>query len=75
MIHSQASPEELSDLEVSGTSSSSAAAAADPSRLTWVLEEEGTLGSASLPLRDGRFSSKGLTVDEVASDSSSNLRT
>ena len=78
MIHSEASPEELSDevsdSEVSGTSSSSTTTTVEPSRLTWVLDEEGTLGSASLHLRDRGFSSEGLTVSKVAFDSSSNLR-
>ena len=59
MIHSEASPEELSnevsDLEVCATPSSSAATTATyPSILTWVLDGEGTLGSASLHLRDSR---------------------
>ena len=78
MIHSEASPEELSnevsDLEVYVTSSSSAAATVDPSRLTWVLEEEGILGSTLRILRDIGFASAGFSVGDVASDSSSNLR-
>ena len=64
MIHSEASPEELSeevyDSEVCGTSSYSAAAAsANPSRLTWFLDKEGILGPDSSHLRDRGFSSKG----------------
>jgi hypothetical protein len=78
MIHSEASPEELpeevSDSEVFGTSSFLAAVATDPSRLTWVLEEEGTFGSASRVFQDRGFASAGFLVGDVASDSSSNLR-
>jgi hypothetical protein len=51
LIHSVASPEELSEevygSKVTGRSSSSAAADLSSGMASWCFEEEGTLGSAS----------------------------
>ena len=74
MIHSEASPEELSDevsdSEVCGTPSSSAAtSAADPSELTWVLDRKVHWDQLCYTCE----TAEGLIVRKVASDSSSNL--